>query len=203
MKSKLKLDHKTCIRNILHCWDQSTDAEKAEGANWYSGARAELEALAKDAGLPFRAVVHAAAALSPMVSWEENIKGIRLLLQGEERGIAGFGRNRRKAADILQYAREGQSFEWLLSGQKVTAFAKCLEDPDSDEVVIDTHAASVALWTRYTATTLFALTPKRYRALQDAYRVAAKRVGIPPTVLQATTWVSWRNQYGNVRNYGE
>ena len=37
---------------------------------------------------------------------------------------------------------------------------------------------------------------REYRALQDAYKDAAKQIGIMPYQLQAITWTVWRDLHG-------
>jgi hypothetical protein len=42
------------------------------------------------------------------------------------------------------------------------------------------------------------VTPRQYADVEAAYRTAADWAGVPPAVLQATTWLAWRAMYVTV-----
>ena len=64
-----------------------------------------------------------------------------------------------------------------------------------DEVTIDGHALNIALGIRQGLTTdKTHMGKKVYIEMQRHYVRAAKRVNIPPHVLQAITWTTWKRE---------
>lgn len=173
--------------NILATYDQATDQDRQEGTLWYPLAHlfahtVGIGSVKRGAGI--------LAALSPQTSWPENK---RLALNARTGKITGHtGANCRKALECRQ------GFEPLdvLGGNKVRAFYSLILEPgNAFDVVVDRHAFDVALG--YVTNNLARKVLERrggYDYVADAYRNAAAELGILPSVLQATVWLTWRRQ---------
>ena len=72
----------------------------------------------------------------------------------------------------------------MLSGPKVRAFFSALLGA-RDVVVVDGWAARIAGYPP-------PRTDRQYQIIARAYRTAARRAGVDPVVLQATTWIAAR-----------
>jgi len=198
------------VENILKVYNVSTECERAEGMTWYNDARKICKRLARKYKVPFQSVVWTMAALSPNNKWHRNItdceRVLKLYTSGELtdrfvaytngdkdalRGIAcTYTANVVKAFEILAYGKLE-----ALKGLKVNNFAQNIYSAKSDAVTIDFHAISIALDTRFTIDTVKGVNfkGKNYEKFVDAYREAAKIVGLQPFELQAITWTTWRN----------
>lgn len=97
--------------------------------------------------------------------------------------------NKTKAFSIVH---EGVKPELILGGNKVKAFyANILNPRYSKAVTVDTHAARAAFG-KHTLTpqeVRYAFSAKGNRAIQQAYRVVAKRHKVLPMKLQAVVWL--------------
>jgi hypothetical protein len=130
------------------------------------------------------------AALSPQVSWAQNLKlaekAIVSHLMGE--AITGqTGDNCAKAQRIL----DGEEPLEVLGGMKVRAFYQCiLAKGQTDVVCVDRHA--VAAWYLPGQPVWGSLTPKRYHAVAADYQTAARVLGLPAAACQAVVWCAWR-----------
>lgn len=169
-----------------------TPEGRAVALAWYRVERARLEGIASEVREGFgryvraESVIAAAATLSPATSWHHLVADlpgfIRAALGGDPLpDFATYGAQRRKAATII---REGGGIE-AVTGPKVSAFARALWG-DPTAVVIDRHAARVAMGEDDITTVLIG----DLRAAQDAYRLAASRLGLEPAGLQALVWVA-------------
>jgi hypothetical protein len=178
----------TMVRNILKVYRSATDAQIEQGMTWYNEAHALAVEL--DADNPLRAA-GIIAALSPRVQWSYNVKLARRAFaeRGEMVG-GGLSGNLAKANAIYH----GADVLATLKAPKTMAFAATIADPaEPTLVVVDRHAVSVALGRCSTDADTNALSLQgRYELFADAYRRAAKRAGISPAEMQATTWVVWR-----------
>lgn len=147
--------------------------------------------IARVRGLTTDAVAGILAALSPSISWENNIHGaIELITTGKIKRYGGYRANLRKAERILG----GESPDSVLGGQKVTSFYRLIRDGGNNvDVVVDAHAASVADGKHY----LWKQTPRldrrgRYEKMTRVYQRAAKTLGVNPHEVQAATWLAWK-----------
>lgn len=184
------------VTNIISVWSLATDKQVAEGRNWYWNAHLTAVMLADGdtkvgAGL--------LAALSPQTAWWLNVE---LACDAFESGNATrhTGDSTGKANKIMA----GVDPESVLPMAKKTGqFYRCILDPyDRVSVCIDRHAYDIAVgiplgdWNR-------GLDAKgRYTLLADCYREAARKLGELPSVVQATTWVTWRDSLAGVGNRG-
>jgi hypothetical protein len=195
---------------LVGIWRDADPSVRRDGAAWYAEARRAARALAREAPPGIGPVACAAviAALSPRTRWAENLRYARAAVRaasrvadddflasivgGREEAIrgavwtatepVGLSDPRRKAARILA----GENPDQVLGGPKVRAFWRNL--CGSDDVTVDVWAQRAALG-RFEAA---APSGRRYDAIADAYRRAARRVGVPAPVLQAGVWIAVR-----------
>ena len=173
--------------------------------NWYTKAHYHSEALASKYRFNGAQVAGVVAALSPGNDWARNLHDTETLINDFKRGCRGadlpmvgsYGR-----ANVLKSERILMGAEPLsvLGGLKVRAFYQCILNPfTTDAVCIDRHAKSVAHAKRVLDKEA-TVTAKQYEAISAAYRDVARQLGIGAHVLQAITWVAWRNRIAKGAN---
>lgn len=174
------------VSNIITAWCDATPEDEATGREWYPVAHDLADILGdgdtrKGAGL--------IAALSPQTAWERNCDLARDASNGNVHGHNG------KTLDKVRDILAGIDPEDVLPLDKKTGhFFRNIADPsDPDPVTIDRHAHDVAVGERYGNRDRGLGCATRYATLAHAYREAARRLGELPNVVQAVTWVSWRN----------
>ena len=172
--------------HIIRTYRSATDEQMSEGMHWYQDAHSL--ALALDPSNPLRAA-GVIAALSPMTPWERN-KSLAVLAYADGVSTGNTNMACGKANRILA----GEDVATVLNAPKTTAFAQTIADPtDAHAVVVDRHAMSVAIGRCSMDEDTKALSLKGvYDLYADAYREAARRIGVAPSVVQAVTWVVWR-----------
>lgn len=178
------------VDNILRVYAESTEGDKADGLSWYPRARRYAEDLAGRYGIAARVVSGVIAALSPMTSWEQNIKDAEELLRiGARATVTTYKANKRKAQRILK----GHEPAANLGRFKTLSFFECIEG-NAAQVCIDRHASAIAYGRNLTERERGQLVGVTYERLQNAYRKAAQAVNLKPYELQAITWVTWRKK---------
>lgn len=171
----------TLTRRILAVWDQATPGIIEHGANWYPGTGQIVTALAAKHHLDIETVAAVFAALSPRTPWARNVAGAVLLIETGDVFTGLIGRNVETARRVLTEGPE------VVKGPKTSAFAANLAG-DTERVTVDVWAARVAgveesLLSRVGI----------YDAIECAYQRAARRIGVEPSTMQATTWIVARN----------
>lgn len=179
---KRELTHEATVRRLMRLYRQATDHEKAHGLVWYENEAAWIEALADCNGVSRTHAIAAYAALSPRLRLSQNRRAMVDLLDGSPRNGV-FQRSMSAATAALT---QGSA---ALRGPKVTRFA-CNLGGCRECVTLDVHAADIAGWHRTTLGT-----KGGYERLERAYQAAARRLGIHPSVLQATLWVKQRGTH--------
>jgi hypothetical protein len=136
------------------------------------------------------------AALSANKSWDLNQKMARKALR--EGVLSGHtAANLAKAAKIMSGVDPS---EVLPMDAKTGNFYRCILDPDDQEAVcIDRHAHDIAVGRPYGDADRGLSAKGRYAVLSLAYRNAAAKLGVSPSVLQATTWVVWTESLAGVK----
>lgn len=172
--------------NILATYASSTDQDREEGALWYPLAHLFAETVGKGSVRKGAGII---AALSPQTSWVIN-KRLALQASGSRRITGHTGLNCAKALAC----RQGHNPLDVLGGSKVRAFYALIFEPGNTyEVVVDRHAFDCALGYVTDNRARKVLERKGgYDYVAGAYRKAAAELGILPSVLQATTWLTWR-----------
>ena len=190
--TRLKLNQKAQVRRILAIYERATPQDLSEGMGWYEAANTYAEGLSEKYGLTVRQSAGIIAALSPQVSWSQNL----ILADGLAAGknVGALGRSLAKAKAI----RDEPDTDPLaiLGGKKVRAFYGCILEPGmSLDVCIDRHAFDLAEGRiRNSEEDRHRLDRVGvYEQVATSYRVCAKALDVMPHQVQAVTWVVWRH----------
>lgn len=172
------------VDRIMATWGKATDSDKEAGATWYSEGEKIVDQLSAQTGRSRETVAAVIAHLSPRTTWSRNVSGATsFLLTGE----APFCM--RANVDRAITAMGSKDPLGTINGPKTQRFARNLLG-DSESVTVDVWAARVALG----RDNEHLLERKGiYGALEHCYRLAARRAGVHPTTMQATTWIVARN----------
>lgn len=184
------------VRNILSVWAIASQEEIDEGAAWYETAHETALILADD---DIKVGAGLLAALSPQTAWWLNVE---LACEAYETGNA-----RRHTRDSCSKANRIMAgtdpTEVLPMGRKTGHFYRAILNPaDPGAVCIDRHAHDIAVGFPYGDWSRGLSTQSRYDLIADCYREAADLLGVVPSVVQATTWVTWRNSLAGVGTRG-
>jgi hypothetical protein len=180
-------EFETYVANIIKVWNSASLNDQVTGRNWYHMAH-ELADMMTEGHIREGAGI--LAALSPMTSWDENVRLAKLAVEtGTPSGH--FGDALRKVTKIIAGT---DPEEVLPMTMKTGMFFRLINDPtDPDAVVIDRHAHDIAVGQRYGSEDRGLSNARRYATLAHAYREAARRLGELPSTVQSVTWVSWRD----------
>lgn len=183
------ISHETIVKRILRTFDRASTSDIEQGARWYDEAGRLASDLAIESDWGTVTPQHAAAViaqLSPRTTWSRNVStATALIYHGVEaaRALGAMSANVDRAVVALE------SFDPIatINGPKTRSFAENING-DREAVTVDVWAARVAdldenLLGRKGA----------YDAVAHAYRVAARRRGVDPATMQATTWIVARN----------
>ncbi|MCD2462440.1 hypothetical protein MBT42_02575 [Streptomyces sp. MBT42] len=184
------------VRNIVRTWREATPEQEAQGRVWYTNAH-DLADMMTDGDVRMGAGL--LAALSPQTSWPLNVE---LATNAYETGQPSghLGDALAKAAKILAGA---DPTEVLPMDRKTGHFYRCIVDPaDADAVCIDRHAHDIAVGEEYGARDRGLGAKGRYALIAHCYREAAQRLGELPSVVQAVTWVVWRDSLAGTSTRG-
>lgn len=176
--------------------------EIESGLAWYHNAHEHACTLSSTYGIPLRAAAEIIAALSPNSRWERNVADsyslCAVLSSGgslESVRVQTYGANRAKAGAIFRAAVVGLSYDGILSGPKVTRFARTIETPwESHGITVDVHAFSVASGKRFTVKDVV-IGAVNYRTCERAYLTVGAELGIAGHQVQAITWTVWKRLY--------
>lgn len=176
------------ISNIVDVWESATTDQWEHGVNWYFRAHEVARTLADG---DVRTGAGLLAALSPQTSWWLNVElACEAFQTGDPRGHVGDALG--KAAKILA----GVDPETVLPMDRKTGhFYRCILNPqDPVAVCIDRHAHDIAVGERYGSRERGLSSKSRYTLLALCYWEAARRLDVRPSVVQAVTWVTWRDR---------
>lgn len=197
----VRLSYRTALRNIRNVYSLATADEIRRGLQWYESAHAHACELSSLYSIPLKAASEIIAALSPNVRWERNVADAYTLCGVLAAGgslesirISTYSANRVKAGAIFRAAVAGLPYDGILSGPKVTRFARTIETPwESHGITVDVHAFSVAAGKRFTAKTANAsIGTVNYRTCERAYLTVGEELGIAGHQVQAITWTVWK-----------
>lgn len=174
----------TVVARILRTFDRASSSDVESGARWYDDAGALASSLSLNVDGSVERAASVIAALSIKTSWSRNIAGATLLLTSGPAAARRIGCMERNITIARDAKRDGYA---ALNGLKTSAFARNIAG-DREAVTVDVWAMRVVdldpdLLTRKGA----------YDAVAHAYRLAARRRGVDPATMQATTWVVARN----------
>lgn len=175
----------TIVARILRTFDRATPSDVEAGATWYDAAGNLASDLAYASGLTRDQCAVVIAHLSRRTSWERNVSGATYLLIYGDKMPGVISSNYKRARASLEFSDPFDSFG--PAAPKTLNFARNIAG-DHEAVTVDVWAARVAdldetLLSRKGA----------YEAVAHAYRLAARRRGVDPATMQATTWVVARN----------
>lgn len=176
------------VDRIMSTWERATPSDVESGATWYGDAHDVVDAIV--AARPDLTREHAAAIiahLSPRTPWGRNVAGaMALVTTGAAPGC--LTANVARATVALTSADPLAT----LKGPKIRRFALNILG-DREAVTVDVWAARVALGDRFEDPEILLTRVGVFDAVEHAYRLAARRAGVDPTTMQATTWVVARN----------
>jgi hypothetical protein len=190
------------VENIKNVFHSATDDQINAGHNWYSDANRIAYALANTYHSNIENVIGVIAAVSPLNSWGNNINLAGRIVAGHTIGMPvtnGYLQNGLiKANSILDDPYFHNYPEIYLKSQKIAAFYdSILNNGMGTLVCVDRHAYSIAIDEKLTNSTR--LTNLQYRIIANAYNIASNDLNdIPVQILQAITWVVWRQRYWSV-----
>jgi hypothetical protein len=176
------------VRNIIDTWLDASAEQELQGRDWYPSAHRLAESMT---GGDVRVGAGLLAALSPQTAWWLNIE---LATEAYQSGTPArhTGNCLAKAAKILAGV---DPVEVLPMDRKTGHFYRSILDPtDADAVCIDRHAHDIAVGEEYGAKDRGLGSKGRYALIAHCYREAAQRLGEIPSVVQAVTWVVWRDR---------
>lgn len=176
--------HDDYVSNILAYYDRASDAERADGAEWYPAMYRIMREHAETSGLTVGQVAAIYAATSINTPWARNLAlAAQAIADG---GLNGgtLGMVCRKVNAIIAGADIDTTLTADPNNRKLVNFRRNLSG-DYQSVTVDRWAHHVA--TDGACRTV--PTGKGYDALADAYRDAAARRNVDPATMQAVTWV--------------
>lgn len=191
-----KEERRYYVRNICAALACASDVQFRQGQEWYPQAHHTAQMLA-DGDVKVGAGL--LAALSPQTAWWLNVE---LACDAYESGDA-----RRHTRDSCGKANKIMAgidpVDVLPMARKTGHFYRCILDPtDETAVCVDRHAHDVAVGVAYGSWSRGLSTGKRYDIIADAYREAAAWAGELPMVVQAVTWIFWRDTLAGVGTRG-
>jgi hypothetical protein len=180
---------------LLATWQAIPEGERTAQlqGDWYGVARRAADALAGEYGVSLSTAAGVIAALSPRVSWRDNLRGAERVLhraafpelfgeggelEGLGRPVPGYGANRRKAERIAA----GERPLSVLGGDKVRAFYRAIMG-DQDAAVID-----VWMLRAVGEPERKSVRGPKYEAVARALRAAADAAGVNTAPFQAVIW---------------
>ena len=185
-------------RNVTRLFRQASLAEVKAGREWYAEAHKAAVGFAAEFGVTLEIAAGVLAATSPLNSWGANVRLARKVLAAGGTKTDGYlGLGLKKANAIIA----GADVETTLNGTKTVNFYRSIRTAGQEGVTIDRHSWSVAVNHRYDGGVIPSLSDRRYDAAAECYRRASRILSreygmdLPPAVIQAVTWVQWRNKF--------
>lgn len=168
----------TLVRRIVKTFDRATAADLEAGARWYGEAQDLARELAERAG----SLEHAAAVishLSPRSTWARNVAAARALILGHDMPAGVMSEPLARATVALESSDPEATFK----GPKTLRFFRNIVG-DVESVTVDVWALRVVGVSEQAVGRVGV-----YDAVEHAYRLAARRRGVDPSTMQATTWI--------------
>ena len=192
----LELTRTKTVNNILRVYDSSPHAIKYDAKDWYTEARVFATDLYNKASgwhesLSFAKVCGIIAALSPQKSWSENKRiAESFLTTGKAYHTKMLKDKARDILDLSSSENEIEEISDILKGNKISNFFLNIFSGVADAVTIDTHATHIAV--NDVTIRPYPMTTNQYNFFVQCYRIAGAKRGVKPSVMQAITWVAWR-----------
>lgn len=185
------VSHETIVKRILRTFDSATASDLEAGARWYPRAGQLASDLAAAGVVSTELAAIVISHLSPRTDWARNVAGATALLVAGERpeSVGCMGDTSNRAVRACALAADGFD-PWDSFGptaRKTRSFARNILG-DCETVTVDVWAMRVVGLDETRLGRVGA-----YDAIAHAYRLAARRRGVDPATMQATTWVVARN----------
>lgn len=190
-------------KHIQALLDLASVSDQAEGLTWYERANYAAVRLADQYEIHIHTAAGVIAALSPRNNWDRNLIDAENLIAAFVAGGAEaaaevkcctFGKNKKKAIEILIWKAEFLQVCEILSGPKVTEFFRCIIG--EEDVCIDGHAYSIWFGERVTLANVPKIGVVLRRQIKKDYLAVAKRNNLTGAQVQAITWVAHRRIHG-------
>lgn len=175
------VSHETVVRRIVATFDRATASDLESGARWYDDARDLAQSLGRTSGHGPDVAACVIAHLSPRTTWARTVAGAVSLLTYGERADGIIGANYARAYRATLTGRPFGTFG--PKAPKTLSFAR--------NIAGDDEAVTVDVWACRVASLDETLLGRKgaYDAVAHAYRLAARRRGVSPATMQATTWI--------------
>lgn len=183
-------------RRATAAYRSASDDQLERGRVWYPEAHEIARSQAVEYGTTIEVTSGIIAALSPRLGWGPNVVlAERMLASHGTLDHGALGGNLAKARAI----HAGTTPLDVLGGPKTRAFYQSiLTAGESADAVIDRHAWDMLVGERgATPPTL-----RQYREAADRMTRAASIVGVPVSVMQATTWLAWKDRFWSTTAFG-
>lgn len=187
LRQKTGTDVRACADRIVATYQRATAADRESGRDWYGDGESIIEDLASRSGLSREHVAAVVSHLSPRTTWTRNVYGATMLVTTGTAPTC-IGANVDRARKALASDAPLETF----GGPKTRRFARNLLG-DRTVVTVDVWAARVAFGTSVADPERALSLVGVYDAIEHAYQVAARRLGVDPVTVQATTWIVARN----------
>ena len=181
-----KLTVRQQANRIEKMYLQASYQEIKLGKMWYRFASIFAFKLSVKYEIKLKQACDLISILSPQNKWEQNKIDAIKILSGKTNGIFATKQAINEALMVVN-----GKFEIPESRTKTFAFSKAIETAGySDRIVIDRHAISIAEG-RLTPKGR-GVTKKEYRDAETAYNVIANKDDLPPSQIQAITWLTYK-----------
>jgi hypothetical protein len=173
------------VDRIVKVYQRATPQDRIDGAAWYGNGESLIRDLSTQTGLSAEHVAAVVSHLSPRTDWGRNVYGATMLVTtgtAPKCLKANVARARRALASDAPLDTFGPT------APKTHRFARNLLG-DRESVTVDVWAARVAFGSAVADPEAALSRVGVYGAVEHAYRLAARRLGVDPTTVQATTWV--------------
>ena len=175
------------VDRIVRTYDRATEADREAGRDWYGDGEAIIANLADETGYTREHVAAVVSHLSPRTTWTRNVYGATMLVTTGTAPTC-IGANVDRARKALESDAPLETF----GGPKTRRFARNLLG-DRSVVTVDVWAARVAFGDLPVDPEAALSRVGVYDAVEHAYILAGRRLGVDPVTVQATTWIVARN----------
>lgn len=191
---KYDVIEKNTVKKCVMLYKQVVKAGLQGVGSWYQDANKAINNIAELTGVDPVSAAGIVSALSPRNKWERNLIDALNLIQAYKQGLSvdavkvcTFNSNKAKAWGIL--TGELSPVPCPNKSPKTNAFIR--------NILGDNMPVTVDVW--HTRAMIGKDSPgslRMYRAIESGTQKAAKRLGIPPSHLQAVIWVYCRDYLG-------
>jgi hypothetical protein len=194
--------------SLNYLYETASEQEVSQGLEWYDMASREASRIAVKYSIPFVKVCAVIAHLSPLKSWDTNIKQADELCEfyrnwvysgydaNPELPRLGFHSMVAKAWSVL-IGREDEIDGTFKTKQKIYHFYKNIAGDLDNYVTVDGHATNALNFDidgRTSITSARTLSPNQYSEAVRQYKAFAELIGVSPAQAQAIIWVTYRNR---------